>query len=369
MTGTTGPTWRVRLSGVARSVLSPARLQLAGKAALAAGIAWAVAPLIPGPAAHYPYYAPFGALISMYPTVASSARQGLQSLVGLAVGIGLAFSLVALGRPNPLTVAVVIGVGIILSGIPRIGGGKDWIPMAALFVLVIGGTNAESFSTGYLMQTGVGVLIGLGVNLLIFPPLHFNAAATSLEQDRMELAGQLEDMAAAIVEPWPPDHDEWSKRNERLADAARGVRKAVGEADLSRRANPRRRFHQRDISADYAHVRALEHVTFHVQDVTEVLSDAIWETPKDTPVPQELCEPLSLALKATGALLRAWNSKDAQESLIAARIAVEDASADYHRIGSPQKPVTVAASIDMSLSRIVRVVQASLRRESDQNRG
>ncbi len=86
------------------------RLQLAGKAALAAGIAWSVAPFIPGPAANYPYYAPFGALICMYPTVAGSAKQGLQSLVGLAVGVGLAFSLVSLGRPSPISVAVLIGV-------------------------------------------------------------------------------------------------------------------------------------------------------------------------------------------------------------------------------------------------------------------
>ncbi len=143
--------------------------------------------------------------------------------------------------------------------------------MTALFVLVIGGSNAESFSAGYMVQTGVGVVIGLAVNLLIFPPLHFNAAASSLEQDRLELALQLEDMGAAIVETWPPDHEDWSSRQQRLSDAAKAVRQALGEADLSRRANPRRKFHQPNIGADYLHVRALERVTFHVQDITEVL--------------------------------------------------------------------------------------------------
>ncbi|HEY8294082.1 MAG TPA: FUSC family protein [Micrococcaceae bacterium] len=368
-TDATGPSARTRGADLFKAVLAPARLQLAGKAALAAGIAWFVAPFIPGPAANYPYYAPFGALISMYPTVAGSAKQGLQSLIGLAVGVGLAFSLVTLGRPSPISVAVVIGVGVILSGIPRIGAGKDWIPMAALFVLVIGGSNAQSFSVGYIVQTGVGVVIGLGVNLLIFPPLRFNAAASSLEQDRLELAGQLEDMGAAIVETWPPDHKDWSRRQQRLTDAAKAVRQAVGEADLSRRANPRRRFHQRDIGADYVHVRALERVTFHVQDITEVLSDAIWETPQDTPVPAELSAPLSGALLATGSLIRCWNEKDVEEALSAATAAVEDASADYHRIRSPQKPVSVAASIAMSLTRIIRVVRATVAPEPDPRSG
>ncbi len=241
--------------------------------------------------------------------------------------------------------------------------------MAALFVLVIGGSNAESLSVGYTVLTGVGVAIGLAVNLLIFPPLRFNAAASSLEQDRLELARQLEDMGAAIVETWPPDHEDWSRRQQRLSDAAKGVRQAVGEADLSRRANPRRKFHSRDIGADYVHVHALERVTFHVQDITEVLSDAIWETPQGTPVPTELCAPLSGTLIATGSLIRSWNEKDGEEALTAATVAVEDTSADYHRIGSPQKPVSVAASITMGLTRIIRVVRATVAREADPRRG
>lgn len=354
------PSLLTRTAGVAKAVLAPARLQLAGKAALAAGIAWFVAPLIPGPAAQYPYYAPFGALISMYPTVSSSLRQGLQSMIGLAAGIGLAFTLVSISKPNPITVAVVIGVGMILSGIPRVGGGKDWIPTAALFVLVIGGANAESFSAGYLVQSGVGVVIGLGVNLLVFPPLRFNAAAASLEFCRLTLAKQLEDMGAAITETWPPEHAEWAGRNDRLSEASRRVRDAVRDADQSRQANPRRRLHQRDISADYVHVRALERVTFHVQDITEVLSDAIWETPEETPVPAELCAPLGKAMNATGSLIRQWNDEGAGQAFEQATNAVDSVSARYHRLRSPDKAVTAAASITMSLERILRGIRQTI---------
>jgi len=49
-------------------------LQLAAKAALAAGLAFAIAPLMPGSAAEYPYYAPLGALVSKYHNVAGSFR-------------------------------------------------------------------------------------------------------------------------------------------------------------------------------------------------------------------------------------------------------------------------------------------------------
>ena len=56
---------------------------------------------MPGSAADYPYYAPLGALVAMYENVAGSMRQGLQTLVGLAIGIGLAFMLFSLGDPTP----------------------------------------------------------------------------------------------------------------------------------------------------------------------------------------------------------------------------------------------------------------------------
>ncbi len=343
-----------------RAVLAPARLKLAGKSAVAAALAWFVAPFMPGSAPEYAYYAPFGALISMYPTVAGSARQGLQSLIGLLAGIILAFGLTAFGHPMPWTVGIVIGVGVLLAGIPRLGAGRDWIPMAALFVLVIGGSDVVDFSFGYLLQTGVGVVIGLLVNLLVFPPLHLNAAAASLDQHRVALAGQLEDMGAALTETWPPDREDWSKRSDRLAEAAHGVRRAVSDADLSRQINPRRRFHYRDVGADYEHVRALERVTFHVQDITEVLADAIWGTPELTPVPAELCTPLSGALTATGSLLRAWQEADAVEALPVAEAALEDVAGRYQRLGSPRKPVGVAASVTMSLHRILRIVRATM---------
>ena len=43
---------------------------------------------------------PPGALVAMYENVSGSMRQGVQALVGLAIGIGLAFMLFSLGIPS-----------------------------------------------------------------------------------------------------------------------------------------------------------------------------------------------------------------------------------------------------------------------------
>ncbi|WP_395925447.1 aromatic acid exporter family protein [Arthrobacter sp. PM3] len=346
-------------SAVAAAVLWP-RLQLALKAAIAAGIAFAIAPYMPGSAAEYPYYAPLGALVAMYENVAGSMRQGLQTLVGLAIGVGLAFVLFSLGQPSPVTVAVVMGVGVILAGLPKIGSGRDWIPTAALLVLLVGGHNPDTFSFGYLFQMGVGVTVGIVVNLLVFPPLHFRAAALSIAELRQALAQQLWDMGKALKESWPPEHVDWSRRSEALAAHARSVRFAVEKADASRRANPRRHLHPRDMDRDYRNLRDLERLTFHVQDVTQVLSDVIWAEDAPFVVPDEYTEPLGDAVSAVGDVLRA--TEEDQPERQAELSAAADAAIDSltARLASEPRPVGAASAVEsilVSLHRMLRVVK------------
>ena len=344
-------------SAVAAAVLWP-RLQLALKAGLAAGVAFAIAPFMPGSAADYPYYAPLGALVAMYENVAGSMRQGVQTLVGLAIGVGLAFMLFSLGSPSPWTVAVVMGLGVILAGLPKIGSGRDWIPTAALLVLLVGGHNPDTFSFGYLFQMGVGVTVGIVVNLLVFPPLHFRAAELSIAELRQALAQQLWDMGKALKESWPPEHVDWSRRSEALAAHARSVRLAVEKADASRQANPRRHLHPRDLNLDYRNLRDLERLTFHVQDVTQVLSDVIWA--EDTPfvVPDEYAAPLADAMASVGDVLRALEEEQPErqtELAAAADAAISELTA---RIGSEQHSTDAPSAVEsilLSLHRMLRV--------------
>ncbi len=360
--------WRAVTGSVSTALLWP-RLQLATKAAIAAGLAFFIAPYMPWSAADYPYYAPLGALVAMYENVSGSMRQGVQTLAGLAIGVGLAFLLFSLGDPSPLNVAIVMGLGVILAGLPRIGSGSDWIPTAALLVLLVGGHNPDKFSFGYLMQMGVGVTIGILVNLLVFPPLHFKAAALSLAELRLALARQLWDMSEALKENWPPEHEDWSRRSEALAGRARAVRAAVQKADASRRANPRRRLHPRDLEQDYRNLRDLERLTFHVQDVTQVLSDVIWATDNPFVIPDGYAEPLAEAMILVGDALRAADEEephrqaelieeaDAAVKAFSARIAKEDQSG-----GAP----SAVESVLLSLHRMLRVEKSGgSRREPD----
>jgi hypothetical protein len=338
-------------SRVLLALVASPRVLLAVKSALAAALAWWVAPHVPGVAADYPYYAPLGALVTMYSTVAASLRQGLQTLLGLVVGIGLAALVVGLGHTSVLTVALVIGVGVLLAGLPFLGAGRDWVPMAGLFVLLIGGADSESYSLGYVVQMLVGIVIGLAVNLVVVPPLHTGAARRRLDSLREALADRADDLAGVLDAPWPLADHEWERSMEALPATQARVRATVDLADDSRRLNPRRvvlgRLEPGRLAApDRAALEASERISFHLRDAAEVIGGlarrqgrADDQDPRPT-ASDSLTPPLHRLFAATAVALRAPDDERA-EALAAARAAegaawraVDDAPATSARATS-----------------------------------
>ncbi|ROQ36539.1 aromatic acid exporter family member 1 [Frondihabitans sp. PhB188] len=269
---------------MSRSALAPAwrtatarpRLLLAAKTAVAVGIAWAVGPHMPGTTDDYPYYAPLGALISMYPTLMGSARTGLQTLLGLVAGIGLAAVAMLTVGPTWWSIPLVVGIGVLLSGTGWFGAGREYVPMAALFVLIIGGSRAESFSLGYLAQMGVGVAIGLAVNFVVAPAVTSRAAEARVGELEREIAEHLHDVGQALSEPWPPEHEAWSRGSDRLAATSASVRQALADGAESRKGNPRALWRKHDPSDGAERLEVLDTVLFHVRDITGALTDTIW---------------------------------------------------------------------------------------------
>lgn len=219
------------------------RLLLVGKTAAAATLAWYLAPLVPFAQSEYSYYAPLGVLVSMYPTIARSATTGLQTLTGLALGIGLGLAaqlLVGAGMPRIVAVAATVGLGVLLAGVRALGPGRDWVAIAGLFVLLLGGADPDGFSSSYLLTTAFGVLVGVVVNLVVVPPLHLRRADERLDHLRDGLAEALREMSKALAgRTFDPATARRAAAG--LADTLAEVREEVDLADESLRYNPRGR--------------------------------------------------------------------------------------------------------------------------------
>lgn len=346
-----------------KSQITGSLMLQAAKAAVAVGIAWSIAPYLPGVADNYPYYAPLGVLVSMYPTLMGSVRNALQTLGSLAVGIVLAAAVLILAQPNVLTLSLAVGVGALVAATGWLGSNREYIPVTVLFVLIVGGPDADSYSIGYAVQISLGIVIGLLVNLLVFPSLNLNAVGQQLSNYRLVLADHLSEVAEALADSWPPERDGWASRNDALIGLSGDLRAALHQAEDSRKINPRARMYRRDLNADREDLAALEAAAFHVRDLTDVLAGAVWGTPIPVELREELRPSVSVALEAVAVALRDWDSGD--KDLTAYSTAAEALASlmtelNQRRDAAPATSMGGAAAIAMDVARVLAALRPRL---------
>jgi hypothetical protein len=310
----------------------------------------------------YAYYAPVGAVISMYPTLARSARSGLQTLIGLAIGIaiglGLGIGLLLAGVPSAVVVGLVAGFGMLLGGLRLLGVGRDWITLTALFVLLVGGGGAEDYSLSYLINVGFGILVGVVINLLVVPPLFLRKAAQTLTMLRDMVAHHMRELADAFAHGAQND-DDLRAATDRLAATAAAVRGEVQEANESRRGNPRSRGQGGQAEENYRRMRALERTVFFVRDLADVLllieqAESTGDV-ADGDLEGRARRQLVSAIERAAALVEApVNSKGSRDLMVAADSAIDSLvhSLDEHAGGQPSE-VANALAATVTIRRII----------------
>ena len=352
--------------GLMKTAIAHPRLLQAVKTAVAVAIAWKLAPLMPGVANDYPYYAPLGVIVASFPTLMGSIKNAVQTLAGLVIGIALAAAVIIFSQPSVLTVSLVVGIGILFGGIRQLGAGRDYVPIAGLFVLIVGGPNADGYSIGYVSQMSLGIVVGLAVNLLVAPPLRVTAAVKELSRLRAALGDHLSLVADALDASWPPEEAEWSEQGNTLASTTTAVRRALAEADESRRINPRARIRPHDLTTDYDDLAALENATFYVRDLTDVLAGAAWGTPVPVELPAPLRPPLAAAARATAAVVHEWDTGDTSvaslENADAAVANVTQAIHDHRELGADAIVAASAATLD--LTRLLVALRPGIERDA-----
>ncbi|MGK9149346.1 FUSC family protein [Plantibacter flavus] len=296
----------------------PWRLMLAGKTAVAATTAWFLGSLLPGELGDFSYYAPLGALVSLTPTLMDSVRSSVQTLIGLGVGIGLAWALIVSPLPGWASVALAIGLGTLLAGLPGLGQGRDYVPIAALFVIIIGGADANDFSIGYLVQMALGVGVGLLVNVLIMPPLYVRESTAGIAAARGRMADALRAMAGALRSDSPRESDDppaWEPAASEIRRDLDAARDRVRDAKESRRANPRARWNRHDMRTDEGQLEMLQQMAPPVLEIGDSLRAALWGLPVAVELPDNAVGALADAIEAAADLIAAEDEQQRGEAL------------------------------------------------------
>lgn len=244
------------------------------RAAVAAGAAWLAVQMLGGVAEDYPYYAPLGAVVAVTASVIGSVRESLQTIGAMALGAAIAMASTPLPQVLSLVVVVGLGTAVMTSrlGFDHLGDARSWVPIAGMFILVIGGDSPLDFAEAYLGLTALGAFIGLATNAL-WPPLPLRAEARALASVRDGLAGRLERVAESLRGDRPPTPDEWTAQVGDLDVLVGRMRSVATQAGDARRVNWRLRRWSASAQQRYLEARALERLAFLVEDLGDLLAD------------------------------------------------------------------------------------------------
>ncbi|WP_460683102.1 FUSC family protein [Modestobacter lapidis] len=244
------------------------------RAALAAGLAWQIAVLLPPMLSEYAFYAPLGAVIAVHPTVADSASAAWRSVLAMLMGFALAYGVyqLTLAVPAALTIALIVALSIAVEQWRRLLREQaSWVSFAAVLMITVGAGEPGPYVLRYAGLTLLGAAVGVLVTAVLFPPLQLTTAVTRIADTRLLLSTHLAEIAAGLRAGGVPEPREWERRGTALDAALEAMRRAETQVERARRANPRAHRWQGIAGSIREQSRALDRVAVLVDDLTTLV--------------------------------------------------------------------------------------------------
>ncbi|MBB4904990.1 FUSC family protein [Actinophytocola algeriensis] len=245
----------------------------AGKAAVAAAIAYLVARQVHAPQS---FMAPYAAVFMMSETVYRSFAEAVRTVATLVLGVLLAFVTITVIPNVAIALPVAVFVGAAMGQWHRLGDSGIWIGVTALLMLAYGTAGNADYLQYRVIEGVLGAVIGLAVNMFVLPPLHLRAGRQAVEDVAAELEDLLHAVADGLRRDWDDGHARlWQRRARQLEDVVRGAEHARGRGRESTRYNPRwllRRGRETDDGTQS--LGSLYEVARQVQHITEALHAA-----------------------------------------------------------------------------------------------
>ena len=239
------------------------------KTALAAIIAWVLASDVFG--LPQPFLAPWAALLVVHATVFRSFSRGAMQVAATFVAVLLAATVGQLLGMDTWAVVVLLVVGLALGAVPWMGDDTTTIASTAVVVLTTGYADIVLYSR--LIDTAIGVIVGLAVNFVVWPPLRRRTTITAIDRLDDAIGELLIDMGMTISNGLDPDdNNEWIERTRDLDGDLDHAWSMVRQATESARLNPRRSAQElRDPREWHQLLRRMEQTIAEIRSMSRTL--------------------------------------------------------------------------------------------------
>lgn len=222
-------------------------LQVA-KSAIATIAAWLIAgALIPG---QPPVFAAIAALLVVQPSLNQSLTKAVERSVGVIAGVVIASILgITLGGGTAVILLATVVALVIAWALRMTPPTANQVAISALLVLTLG-TATPTYAVDRILETLIGALIGILINLALVPPVVVSPARESVLAFGDELATSLERLATALETPQTPEQLNQLMAQARLMRPMRAAADAaIDVAAESLTLNPRGHRHREQLTA------------------------------------------------------------------------------------------------------------------------
>jgi uncharacterized membrane protein YgaE (UPF0421/DUF939 family) len=162
------------------------------KTGLAAAIAWDAAQLF---VSKHPFFAPLAAVLCLQVTLEDSIKKGYQRIAGIVGGIIIADFITRLFIINDWSIALLVCLGLGISALFKWDSAiASQVGVTGLLV-VTAGAGSSSYGIDRIVETVIGALISILVNMFIFPPDFTNEASSRIKQTANEMAAHFQAIA------------------------------------------------------------------------------------------------------------------------------------------------------------------------------
>jgi uncharacterized membrane protein YgaE (UPF0421/DUF939 family) len=284
------------------------------KAGAAAVLAWAVADrLLQLP---LPYVAPLAAMLMVSTTVYRSVLSGVRRVVAVAIGVVLALLVANWAPSKELAMAIVLPVTLLLGQWRRLGDQGLYSAFAALFMITFGQPEG-GYVLYRLLETGLGVVMGTAINLLVFPPVHVRSVRDAAQRAAGDASQLLRDIADGLRADWSEEDARiWARRAAGLDDRVSELRETLRLGRESLRFNPRKRVTGKSepVSRYRPVTERIDRAAESVQTITDALSDAAVDRDSDNALTPQFLARYSALLHSAAATLGTQLSGRATEN-------------------------------------------------------
>jgi uncharacterized membrane protein YgaE (UPF0421/DUF939 family) len=187
------------------------------------------------------FLAPWAALLVVHSTVYRTFSRGLRQVGAAVLGVLLAWAVGNAIGLSAVAVSVLLVAGLLLGAVRWFRDESTAIAATGLIVLTTGVSGQDLVLVDRLFDTLVGIVVGLAVNLVVWPPLRDYAAARAIDVIDDRVGALLRDMADDLRNgSGPDDVTRWVDRTRALDDDLDHAWSLLRQARESSRLNPRR---------------------------------------------------------------------------------------------------------------------------------